>query len=118
MSINLPNINTDDTKQFFDKFFTHEVTFPAGEIDATIGFFLRKGFDQESARSISIVILNQARLDNVSTFKLLDTLKVLTDIQLSQLVTQVLNAYREKTSILGYRINSTAESYESRNILV
>lgn len=119
MSINLPNItDTTDTRQFFDKFFTHEITFPAGEIDATIGYFLKRGFDQESARSISIVLLNQARLDNVSTFQLLDTLKVLTDIQLSQLVAQILNAYREKISLLGYRINPTTESYESRNILV
>lgn len=119
MAINLPNTLVDvENKQFFDKFFTHEVTFPAGEIDAAVGFFLKKGFEQDAARSTAIVLLNQARLDNVSTFKLLDTLKVLTDMQLSQIVAQVLNAYRDKVSILGYRIESTANTYESRNVLV
>jgi hypothetical protein len=83
-----------------------------------LGFFLKRGFDQDSARSTSIVLLNQARLDNVNVFTLLDTLKALSDVQLSQVVAQVLNAYRENVSVLGYRVATVADSYESRNILV
>lgn len=121
MASNLPTVNTNavlDTKQFFDKFFVHEVSFPANEIDASVGFFLKRGFDTESSRSISIVLLNQARLDNVNAFELLDTLKSVTDVKLSQIIAQILNAYREKISLLGYRIAPVADSYESRNILV
>jgi hypothetical protein len=119
MAGNLPtNTSNKDVRQFFDKFFVHEVSFPAGEIDATIGFFMKRGFDLESARSTAIVLLNQARLDNVPVFQLLDTMKGLTDVQLSQIVAQVLNSYREKTSLLGYRIAPVVDTYESRNILV
>ena len=128
MSTNLPQpsntpqvtVNTSpvDTKHFFDKFFLHEVSFPANEIDASIGFFVKRGFDQESARSTSIVLLNQARVDGVSVFQLLDSLKKLTDIQLSQVIAQVLNAYREKVSLLGYRVAAVDDTYESRNILI
>jgi hypothetical protein len=121
MASNLPTVNTNtplDTKQFFDKFFIHEVSFPANEIDASTGFFLKRGFDVDSSRSISIVLLNQARLDNVNAFQLLDTMKSLTDVQLSQIIAQVLNAYREKVSLLGYRVAPLTDSYESRNILV
>jgi len=107
-----------DTKQFFDKFFVNQLSFPAGEIDATIAFFVKRGFDIESARSTAIVLLNQARIDNVNVFQLLDTMKSLTDVQLSQVVAQVLNAYREKTSLLGYRVAPVINLYESRNILV
>jgi len=64
------------------------------------------------------VLLNQARLDNVDVFALLDTLKSLPDVQLSQVVAQVLNSSREKTSFLGYRISSQGDDYETRNILV
>jgi hypothetical protein len=121
-SNNLPIITDNDSgaevKQFFDKFFVSEVSFPSNQIDAVLGFFLKHGFDQESARSTSIVLLNQARVDNVNVFELVDTLKKLTEIQLSQVVAQVLNAYRENTSLLGYRIASLADNYESRNILV
>jgi hypothetical protein len=122
MANNLPpNIVIDstlDTRTFFDKFFVHQVSFPSNQIDAVLGFFLKRGFDVESARSTSIVLLNQARLDDVNVFALIDTLKTLSDVQLSQVVAQVLNAYREKVSLLGYRIAPLADSYESRNILL
>lgn len=122
MSSNLPTVSSVDSstevKQFFDKFFMHQVSFPAAEIDAVVTFFLKHGFDVESARSTSIVLLNQAREDNVNVFQLIDTLKTLTDVQLSQVVAQILNTYREKVSLLGYRIAPLVDTYEIRNILV
>jgi hypothetical protein len=116
MQSNLPT--TQDTKQFFDKYFDKQVSFPSSQIDATVGFFLKKDFDLESARSTAIVLLNQARIDNVPVFQLLDTLKGMTNVQLSQIVTQVLNASREKTSMLGYKIQTATNTFDTRNILV
>jgi len=122
MAANLPsqpsNDSTTEVSQFFDKFYVNQISFPSNQIDAVVGFFEKNGFDTESARSTSIVLLNQAREDNVDVFQLIDTLKTLNDIQLSQVVAQVLNAYREKTSVLGYRVASIEDPYESRNILV
>ena len=118
---NIPAETSDSSlnvKQFFDKFFVSEVTFPSNEVDAVVGFFLKHGFDVESSRSTAIVLLNQAKVDNIKVFKLIDTLKALTDVQLSQVVAQILNTYREKTSLLGYRIAPLANEFESRNILV
>jgi hypothetical protein len=120
MATNLPTAETTDSseevKSFFDKYFRHQVTFPSNQIDAVLGFFLKRGFDLQSARSTGIVLLNQARLDNVNVFQLLDTLKTVNDAQLSAVVTEVLNAYRERTSTLGYKILTTEETTESRNI--
>jgi hypothetical protein len=120
MAINLPPVDATDSseevKSFFDKYFRHQITFPSNQIDAVVGFFLKRGFDEEAARSTGIVILNQARLDDVNVFKLLDTLKGLADAQLSSVVTEVLNAYRERTSTLGYKITTVEETTESRNI--
>lgn len=122
MATNLPLQSSTDSsqevKQFFDKYYVNQVSFPSNQIDAVVGFFLQHGFDQESARSTGIVLLNQAREDNVNVFELIDTLKALTDVQLSQVVAQILNAYREKVSVLGYRVATVIDEYESRNILV
>lgn len=122
MATNLPPQDSIDSstevKQFFDKFFVNQISFPSNQIDAVVGFFLKNGFDVQSARSTGIVLLNQARADGVNVFQLIDTLKTLDDVQLSQVVAQVLNAYREKVSLLGYRVAQTADNYESRNILV
>jgi len=117
---NLPIDNTTgqvSTKQFFDSYFKNPVSFPAAEIDATIAFFTKRGFDTSSARSTAIIMLNQARIENVSVFSLLEKLKGLTDVQLSQVVAQILNAYRENTSLLGYRTAVQTDTFEARNIL-
>lgn len=122
MNGNLPEQQLTDSsaevKQFFDKFYQHKVSFPVDQIDAVVGFFLKHGFDIESSRSTAIILLNQARVDNVNVFQLVDTLKTLSDVQLSQVVAQVLNSYREKISLLGYRIAPLVDKYETRNIIV
>lgn len=122
MSSNLPiEVSVDssvEVKSFFDKYYSTTVSFPTNQIDAVVGFFSNHGFSIESANSISIVLLNQARADNVNVFELVDSLRGLSDVQLSQVVAQVLNSYREKTSLLGYRVAQIVDKYEDRNILV
>jgi len=117
---NLPNTTNGPVavKQFFDNYFTGTVTFPANQIDATTAFFTKRGFDKVSAASTAIILLNQAKAESVSVFTLLDKFKSLTDVQLNQIIVQVLNAYREKTSLLGYRTAMQTDTFEARNILV
>jgi hypothetical protein len=105
-------------KLFFNNYFNQTITFPASEIDAVIGFFKKRGFDDLASNSTSIVLLQQARLDDVNVFQLLDTLKGLTELQLSAVVTEVLNYNRQKNSTLGYRVEDTSELLEKRNVLI
>lgn len=118
---NLPQAEIDsdsstEVKQFFNRYFTEQLTFPANQIDAVVGFFMKRGFSEQSAKSTGIVLMSQARLENVNIFQLLDTLKNLNSAQLSGVVTQVMNSSREKISILGYKILAVEETAESRNI--
>lgn len=111
--------NTDsaeEMRQFFDKYFLHQITFPSNQIDAVIGYFMKRGFDDQAARSTAIILLNQARIENINPFRLIDTLKGVTDAQLSAVVAEVLNLYRQRTSSLGFRSPVTQESFESRNV--
>lgn len=122
MSTNLPQVeltnSVNDVKTFFDKYFKQQIVFPAAQIDAVVGFFEKRGFSLVSANSISIVLLTQSRVENISIFQIIDTLKGLSDVQLSQVVTEILNTSREKTSVLGYKIINTDETTESRNIKI
>lgn len=108
--------SSQEVKTFFDNFFKNQITFPSNQIDAVVGYFLKRGFDIDAARSTGIVLLNQARIDNVNVFQLIDSLKGVTDVQLSAVVAQVLNSSREKTSSIGYKILTVEETIESRNI--
>lgn len=108
--------SSEEVKAFFNRYFTEPLTFPVSQIDAVVGFFLKRGFSESSARSTSIILLSQAKLDGVNIFQLLDTLKGLDNLQLSSIVTQVMNSSREKISLLGYKLISVEETIESRNI--
>jgi len=119
---NLPLEQNSDSagavKLFFNNYFNEAISFPAGEIDAVIGFFKKRGFDDLASNSTSIILLQQAKLDGVEIFKLLDTLKGFTEIQLSAVVAEVLNYNRQKNSTLGYRQQDTSDLLEKRNVLI
>jgi hypothetical protein len=122
MSTNLPvepgnKDSQEEVRSFFNRYFTEPLTFPVSQIDAVVGFFIKRGFNETSAKSTSIVLLSQAKIEGVNVFQLLDTLKGLNSVQLSGIVTQVMNSSREKISLLGFRTVNTAETIESRNIL-
>lgn len=122
MNTNLPSIDIKTSKQevrsFFDKFYQKQITFPSNQIDAVLGFFMKRGFNEQAAKSTGIILLNQSRIDGINVFQLLDTLKPLSDLQLSQVVTEVMNLYRDKSSALGYKINTSDDTLESRNIRI
>lgn len=119
---NLPaTVETDSgagVKQFFNNYFNAAISYPAEQIDAVVGFFRGRGFDEIASNSTAIVLLQQAKLDNVNVFQLVDTLKGLTEIQLSAVVTEVLNYNRQKTSTLGFKQQDTSELLEKRNVVV
>lgn len=110
--------SSDVVKSFFNTYFTAEITFPAEQVDAVVGFFKKRGFDDLAANSTSMILLQQAKIDQVNVFTLIDTLKGLTDVQLSAIVAEVLNYNRQKNSVLGYRQEDTGNTLEKRNIIV
>ena len=107
---------TQSGKKFFNQYFTETLEFPSNEVDAVLGFFLNRDFDEQSAASTAIVLLEQSKKDSVDIFKLLDTLKGMPDITLSEVVAEILNNNRPKTSSLGFRDNLKTDNFESRNI--
>ena len=90
--------------------------FNANDYDATVGFFVKRGFDRQPAEETAYVILQQAKIDSVPVTQILDVLTDATPAQLSELITVVLNANRYKTSRLGVRNTRTSKDSVSRNI--
>jgi len=109
--------NTEDQKRYFNNYFKTEINYNASEVDAVIGYFLKRGFEKLSAINTASVLLQQAQIDEVPVFQLLDTLQGTTDVQLNNIVAQILNLNRQKTSLLGYRSKSQDELFDQRNII-
>jgi hypothetical protein len=110
--------SADETKEFFDQYFTKSISFPSNQVDAVIAFFEKRGFEKTAAQSVATVLLTQAKLDDVNVFDLIDTLQGLTKVQLSKIVATILNYNREKISTLGFKTETPVEKLEKRNIVV
>jgi hypothetical protein len=118
LPVNVSQQQDQKVKDFFNNYFDAPITFPAAEIDTVVGFFKRRGFDDIASNSTAMVLMQQANIDNINVFELLDTLKGLTDIQLSAVVAEILNYNRQKNSVLGYKRVDTVETLERRNIII
>lgn len=107
-----------ETTEYFEKYYSNNVAYKASEVDAVIGYFLKRNFEQSAAINTAILLLEQAALSNIPAFKLVDTLKGLTDVQLSNVVAQILNYNRENTSAIGYKIFKNENLFDKRNIII
>jgi hypothetical protein len=120
MATSLPNPLRQDsaagTKLFFDRYGERTLEFGANEVGAAIAFFQSRGFENEAALITAQVLLNQAKLDNVPVFKIIDTLKSFNGVQISALVAEILNNNRNATSSLGYRTDLVEKQNQTRNI--
>ena len=110
--------NDKKVTEVFDNYFNKKLSFPSNEVDAVVAFFEKRGFEKSAAIATSTALLNQAKIDGVKVFTLLDTLKGFNEVQLSAVVAEILNYSRLRTSVLGYKITGSNEKLERRNIVV
>ena len=92
-------------------------SFNVSEYDAAIAFFVQRGFSRTSAESTAYAILSQAKIDNIPSQQVLDKISGVSDAELSEIITIILNANRYKSSRLGVRQTLTTKETVSRNIL-
>ena len=104
--------------EFFDKYFTKKLEFSTNEVDAVVAFFEKRGFDRSAAISTGTILLQQAKLDDIKVFVLLDTLKDFDETKLSAVVAEVLNYNRINTSTLGFKSAAIVDTLEKRNVVV
>ena len=118
---NLPPKDQDNLEKTIEKLTTTDYQepfqFKAGDYDAAIGFFVKRGFSRTAAESTAYVILAQAKIDSVSPAEIIDKLTYASPAQLSELITIILNANRYKSSRLGVRQTLTTSGTVSRNII-
>jgi hypothetical protein len=105
------------TLKVFDTYSVAPLNVNASTYDAMTGFFTQRGFGEDSAKSMSYIIIKQAILDNINPFKLIENLKGLSNVQISDLITEVLNYNRYKTSSLGTASPFTPAQEVARNIV-
>lgn len=116
---NLPmnSQETNITLKAFNSYYSAPVEIDATILGAMKAFFTKRDFDDDSAESLSIAIITQAKQDNYNPMEILDTLKGLNNVELSGLIGEILNYNRAKTSSLGYAQVFSTNPEIARNIL-
>ncbi len=109
--------NSKKTLRIFGDYFDKSVTVDSAEYDAMIAFFTDKDYDQQSAETISYVIARQAKIDQVSGFSILDQLTNTDPQELTDIVAEILNLYRFKSSLIGKKTTNETPDVISRNII-
>jgi hypothetical protein len=108
-----------ETREVFSNQNKKSISFPSNSVDAVVGFFQSRGFETTAAQSVASVLLTQAKVDGVNIMELLEDIKTLDRVKLSDLITAILNANRSKISKIGVKkINNSAENLTARNIIV
>lgn len=118
---NLPkstnNNSANSTVQVFDQYFQSTTELNDSVLTAITGFFQQRGFGSDAAESTAIIILQQATKDNLNAMEIIDTLRGVSDVEVSALVGEILNYNRLKTSSLGIYSPQQPTDYINRNIL-
>ena len=109
--------SSQETLRVFDTYSVAPLNIDAATYDAMTAFFSTRGFGEEAARSTAYIIIKQAILDNYNPFTLIETLKGLSTVEISSLITEILNYNRYKTSSLGTASPFQPSAEVVRNII-
>lgn len=92
-------------------------SFAVSDLNAVLGFFQEKKFDDTNARSIAISFLTYARDKNKSVFELLDSINTKSGVQLTDTIIMILNETRNAHSVVGMQASRPYDNFELRNIV-
>jgi hypothetical protein len=109
--------SADGTRYAIENFYGTNMPINASTLDALVGFFTSAGFNKISAETITNVLLYQAQIDGYNPMEVIENIKGLSGIELTALVTEILNFNRYKTSVLGLSVVYNTPSQISREIL-
>jgi hypothetical protein len=113
-----PNkITADANIQAYDTYYSTPLEVSASTLDAMKSFFTARGFESIAAESVALVIIKQAKKDNLNPLEILDTLKGLGNAEISALVAEIINYNRFRTSFLGYALAFVETEEVARNVL-
>ncbi len=122
MRNNYTNLPVQATKDSTIKSFEGYQNLPTA-IDPTVlgaitGFFSSRGFGNVAAELLAETIAYQAKVDGYNAMQILDTMKGLTNVEISSIVAEILNYTRYKSSSLGYATKTMVHPEIERNLLV
>lgn len=118
MYTNLPAGRSSNlAAQAYDNVYTPPLELETNTFNLLKGFFEGHGFEKAAAETISVTVIRQAKQDGYNPLEVLGTLKGLGNLELNEVVIQILNYNRFKSSYIGSKLDTTSFLPVSRNVL-
>jgi hypothetical protein len=118
---NLPKKTTADsansTRTGLANFYQNDLPMNDADYTAMLGFFESRGFSSEASATIAYIMFLQAKIDGYNPFDVLSSVRSLSGLELTALVTEILNFNRFKTSFLGLAATYSTQSEVQKEIL-
>jgi hypothetical protein len=103
--------------QAFDAYYSKPLELDAMVYTSIKGFFTNKGFEDNAADNIAVLIIKESKINGLNPMKVIDSLRGLDSVEISTLVNEIINYNRFPTSFLGYSLAFTANPNVTRNIV-
>lgn len=110
--------SSSKTTKTFNQYYDIPVQLDQNVLVAMKGFLENRGFSEASSESIAITIMVQAKRDDYNPMAVLESMKKLNETTLSQIVSEILNYNRFKSSVLGSVQKTAVVENVQRNIVV
>jgi hypothetical protein len=116
---NLPPspVSNNPTVAAMDNYYSKPLAIDSTTYSMMTGFFQSRGFDVSASETTAIALIKQAQLDSYNPINVLDSLKGLNDVSLNNIIAEILNYNRYKTSFLGNATGFTPFEPVARTII-
>jgi len=112
----LSNKNSNTTTDVFNNLNVNKNVQLSPEVDAVVGFFVKRKFSRLAGESVAAVLMDQTKSENKSALELLDELENYDSVKLNSTIAVILNNARSNVTTIGFRVDAT-KSKEYRNII-
>ena len=116
---NLPPspVSNNSTVSAMDSYYVKPLGVDSSTYSMITGFFQSRGFGVAASETTAVTLIKQAQIDGYNPINVLDSLKGLNDVVLDNIIAEILNYNRFKTSFLGNATNFSAFEPVARTIL-
>ena len=116
---NLPPspVDKNSTVPAMDSYYSKPLAIDSATYSMITGFFQSRGFDATAAETTAVTLIKQAQLDGYNPISVLDSLKGLNDVSLNNVIAEILNYNRYKTSFLANATGFTPFEPVARTIV-
>jgi hypothetical protein len=118
MYTNLPAGRSSNlSAQAYSNAYTPPLELETNTFNLLKGFFEGHGFDKPAAETIAVTFIRQAKQDGYNPLEVLSTLKGMNNLELNDVIIQILNYNRFKSSYIGTKISPNPFPPVNRNVL-